>query len=140
VEHLAAETPVARKHALILQRLCVVRDSCTVVIAGEDRSVQLTMANGRVMAASFDLPGRRKRLVSFEKKLAGRAAAREFSVLLAELCAGPVDLLMTEVAVDGVFATAAGMMVGELVTEARLGPDEVPMPLGTAMAEGGKPG
>lgn len=135
VEHLPADTPFARKHALILQRLCVVRDPCAVVIGGQGRSVRLTMANGRVMAASFALPGRKKRLVSFEKKLAGKSAAREFSALLAEFCARPVDLLMTEVAVDGVFATAAGMMVCELVTEARLGPAEVPMPLGTATAQ-----
>lgn len=124
VEHLPGEAPLAKRHALILQRLCVVRDTCEVMIAGPDRSVRIVMANGRVMAATFDLAGRRERVVSFRKKQAGKGAAREFAVLLAELCAGSVDLLMTECPASGVFDVAAGMVVGELVAAAGLTPAE----------------
>ena len=122
VEHLPGEAPVGKRHALILQRLSVVRDTCEVMIAGKDRSVRIVMANGRVMAATFDLAGRRQQIVSFRKKQADKAAAREFAVLLAELCAGSVDLLMTECPASGVFDVAAGMVVGELVTAAGLSP------------------
>lgn len=125
VEHLPGEAPVGKRHALILQRLSVVRDTCEVMIAGKDRSVRIVMANGRVMAATFDLAGRRQQVVSFRKKQAGKSAAREFAVLLAELCAGSVDLLMTECPASGVFDVAAGMVVGELVAAAGLSPADV---------------
>jgi len=122
VEHLPGDAPVAMRHALILQRLSVVRDTCEVVVAGRDRSLRITMANGRVTATTFDLPGRRQRVIAFKKAQAGKAMAREFAVLLAELCAGSVDLLITEAPASGVFDAAAGVMVDALVTAAGLGP------------------
>ncbi len=136
VEHLPGDAPLAKRHALILQRLCVVRDTCEVMIAGPDRSVRIVMANGRVMAATFDLAGRRQRVVSFRKKQADKAAAREFAVLLAELCAGSVDLLMTECPASGVFDVSAGMVVTELVAAAGLTPAEAPPAIETPARSG----
>ncbi len=128
VEHLPGDAPVATRHALILQRLSVVRDTCAVMIAGRERSMRITMANGCVMATTVDLPGRKQRVITFQKKQLGKAAAREFAVLLAELCAGSVDLLITEAPASGVFDAAAGVLVGTLVTAAGLGPAERAVP------------
>lgn len=139
VEHLPGDAPVGKRHALILQRLTVVRDTCEVMIAGKDRSVRIIMANGRVMATTFDLAGRRQQVVSFRKKQADKAAAREFAVLLAELCAGSVDLLMTECPASGVFDVAAGMVVGELVAAAGLSPADM-APVGEVPARSGLAG
>lgn len=120
-ELLASADPLALRHACVLQRLCIVRDTCEVVIAGRGRSVRINMANGRIMAATFDLPGRRTRLVSFHKVPTRTRLSREFAVLLAELCATSDDLLITENPVSGVFDGAAGMVVGDLVLEASIG-------------------
>lgn len=112
---LAADAGAAVRQDAILQRLCIVHDPNEVVVSGSDRSVRMVVVNRQLMSARFSQPRRVDDVFNFRKKRASKRAAQDFSASLASFCAGPVDLVMTEQAISGVFDVAAGLAVSDLV-------------------------
>lgn len=112
---LTADTDGAARQEAILARLAIVHDPNEVVITGADRSARIVVVNRQLMSARFSQPGRVDEAFSFQKKRAVKRAARDFLASLAAFCAGPVDLVMTERAISGVFDAAAGLAVKDLV-------------------------
>lgn len=115
---LTADAGAEARQDAILERLCIVHDPNEVVVSGSDRSVRIVMANRRLMSARFCLPGRVDEVFSFQKKRASKRAGRDFAARLVGFCDGPVDLVMTEKAISGVFDAGAGLAVSDLVAVA----------------------
>jgi hypothetical protein len=124
---MAADEGADARQEAILARLGIVHDPNEVVIRGSDRSARLVVVNRRLMSARFSEPGRVDVVFSFQKKRNARRLASDFLASLAAFCAGPVELVMTERGISGVFDVAAGLAVSDLVVGAS-GADEVMEP------------
>ncbi len=114
--------PLTERLRVVIDRLGIVHDPNEVVISGRDRTLRLVLANRRLISAQANMPGRKEMLVSFHKKPLTTARLRQLAVLLTEFCAGPVDLVMTESPVSGVFGGESGLATEDLAAALGLGP------------------
>ena len=116
---------VARREA-ILQRLCIVHDPNEVVVAGKDRTARIVMANRRLISARFCRTGQLDEVFSFDKRRGSRRAGEDFAASLTGFCTDPVDLLVTEKAMSGVFDALAGLAVDDILANPEPKPGKVP--------------
>jgi hypothetical protein len=111
---MAADEGAAARQDAILARLGIVHDPNEVIITGADRSARMVVVNRRLMSVRFSEPGRVDVVFNFQKKRNAKRLASDFLASLSAFCAGPVDLVMTERSISGVFDVAAGLAVSDL--------------------------
>ncbi|MBA3909426.1 MAG: hypothetical protein C0524_05945 [Rhodobacter sp.] len=108
---LGRDTSAEARQAAVLDRLAIVHDPNEVVIAAGARSAHLAIADRRLMAARFGQPGAADLVFDFRHDTASEVAAIDCVRALAALCAEPVDLVMVEQPISGVFAAVGGFAV-----------------------------
>lgn len=106
-------SPEARQ-AAVLDRLSIVHDPNEVLISAADRFARLAIADRRLMSARFGRKGTEERVFDFRHDMAPEGAAIDCLRSLATLCAEPVDLLIVEQSISGVFASVGGFAVGDI--------------------------
>lgn len=107
------EAEAARQDAVI-ERLGIVHDPNEVVLSGADRTARIVMANRRLMAARFTVAGQGDAVFSFASADASPEAEQGLAASLTAFCAAPVDLVVTERAISGVFDAAAGLAMEDI--------------------------
>jgi len=95
----------------VLDRLFIVLDPNEVLITGEDRVARLTVANQRLMLAQFTQVSAPDLTFDFRPGLHSEDLALGFVQALTGFCAAPVDLMISEKPVTGVFAGFSGLPV-----------------------------
>ncbi|AZL57841.1 hypothetical protein EI545_02700 [Tabrizicola piscis] len=116
---LPAKADATARQEALLERLCIVHDPNEVVVTGQDRVARILMVNRRMMSARFSLPGQVDEVFSFQKKRASKRAAKDVADTLLGFCADPVDLVVTERPMSGVFDVAAGLAVSDIASVQR---------------------
>jgi hypothetical protein len=95
----------------VLDRLFIVLDPNEVLISGGDRVARLTVANQRLMLAQFSQVSAPDLTFDFRPGLHSEDLALGFVQALTGFCAAPVDLMISEQPVTGVFAGFSGLPV-----------------------------
>lgn len=95
----------------VLDRLFIVLDPNEVLITGSDRAARLTVANQRLMLAQFSQVSAQDLTFDFRPGLHSEDLALGFVQALTGFCTAPVDLLISEQPVTGVFAGFSGLPV-----------------------------
>ncbi len=116
---LPARADATARQEAILERLCIVHDPNEVVVTGQDRVARILMVNRRLMSARFSLPGQVDEVFSFQKKRASKRAAQDVAATLLGFCTDPVDLVVTERPMSGVFDVSAGLAISDIASVQR---------------------